>query len=662
MLPAKPSEAPLPKAPTHGSPAVSSPLEDSTSAPTAADVQTSCAQPPSPPHPPVPPRARGLEIEFLKAAQAGRLDEVQAMLSTTPSLISARSSSKGYSAMHFAAMGGATALIEWLAQRGSSPDEMTPSGVSPLQVALEYKRLPAARLLQRLRDSSRGTATNAPNDSAHPHRPAPRHPAWMASGGIRVHELHGSSASTIAEAERLVSRGAAVVWRGAKLCAAFPTAMRTLGIDDVRLDTNVSPRADRRFVYFSPERLERGPYDPASTRQHFAPMLLNQQLPFGEVTARHERQARAAANGEGSRGEATTGAVGADAASGWAPPSPARPGEEAMYVMAKLLESITASEVEAIRSAAKKAGKQLPAEFAPVPALGSSQWLIWTKELRPIARPIVDGLDWSRVAQLVKAAEWHAFEHAGLLVSGRDYLTPAHYDAHHNIFLQLAGAKRWLLFGADQTPRLYGFPALHALDPLSRVDLEAGDGEIADRWPLASEVRGTSVIVESGDVLILPQGVWHQVQSLDPHNVSVNLLFKKSPAEFGVPLGPPFDGVPPLPHAGRLCTHRRSAAFSELAKALERLVGAMVGESRAASVLQALVHDAAQREHDSQHKGDDPQRTEEMHDVLSFVRAVLKRSLANELGKLVMGVDAFLLQYFDLRRFAGLQLSNSGAC
>ena len=65
----------------------------------------------------------------------------------------------------------------------------------------------------------------------------------------------------------------------------------------------------------------------------------------------------------------------------------------------------------------------------------------------------------------------------------------------------------------NQAANLYGFPALHALDPLSRVDLEISQAEIASRWPRALEARGTVVEVEAGDALILPQGVWHQVGS-----------------------------------------------------------------------------------------------------------------------------------------------------
>ena len=100
------------------------------------------------------------------------------------------------------------------------------------------------------------------------------------------------------------------------------------------------------------------------------------------------------------------------------------------------------------------------------------------------------------------------------MISGRDALTPTHYDGHHNVFLQLHGAKRFLLIAAEHGPALYGFPALHPLDPLSRVDLEISDEEIQRRWPRTrAEARGASVTLEAGDVLVMPQGVWHQVDS-----------------------------------------------------------------------------------------------------------------------------------------------------
>jgi hypothetical protein len=99
-----------------------------------------------------------LSKEFLKAAQAGAQVEMAQMLTAHPSVLSARSSSKGYSAMHYAAMAGATPVLDWLVANGLNPtalsspsDGSTP--LTPSQVAEEYKRDGA---LDRLRELSEG--------------------------------------------------------------------------------------------------------------------------------------------------------------------------------------------------------------------------------------------------------------------------------------------------------------------------------------------------------------------------------------------------------------------------------------------------------------------------------------------------------------------------
>ena len=57
--------------------------------------------------------------------------------------------------MHYAAMAGDVPTIDLLASRGLSADDLAivDNAVTPLQVALQYKRLPAARRLQQLRDA-----------------------------------------------------------------------------------------------------------------------------------------------------------------------------------------------------------------------------------------------------------------------------------------------------------------------------------------------------------------------------------------------------------------------------------------------------------------------------------------------------------------------------
>ena len=53
-------------------------------------------------------------------------------------------------------------------------------------------------------------------------------------------------------------------------------------------------------------------------------------------------------------------------------------------------------------------------------------------------------------------------------------------------------------------------------------------------WPAGAEAE-----LEAGDVLVMPQGVWHQVHSLEAHNLSVNLLFAKAANEQRKPAGMP---------------------------------------------------------------------------------------------------------------------------
>ena len=111
-----------------------------------------------------------LAKEFLKAAQSGVQVELAHLLKAHPSLLTARSSSKGYTAMHYAAMAGAIPTLEWLTSHGLNPDvASTPSdgtqSVSPAEVAEAYKRDEAVRVLRALAEGFKFLkATPAPDD------------------------------------------------------------------------------------------------------------------------------------------------------------------------------------------------------------------------------------------------------------------------------------------------------------------------------------------------------------------------------------------------------------------------------------------------------------------------------------------------------------------
>ena len=68
--------------------------------------------------------------DFLKAVQAGALVDAQALATAHPSVLSARSTSKGYGAMHYAAMAGALPLLDWLAEQGLDVVDVLRLGVA----------------------------------------------------------------------------------------------------------------------------------------------------------------------------------------------------------------------------------------------------------------------------------------------------------------------------------------------------------------------------------------------------------------------------------------------------------------------------------------------------------------------------------------------------
>jgi hypothetical protein len=91
-------------------------------------------------------------------------------------------------------------------------------------------------------------------------------------------------------------------------------------------------------------------------------------------------------------------------------------------------------------------------------------------------------------------------------------LTPLHRDVAENIFLQIAGRKRFRLYPPAASPWLYSNGFRSALPNFSRFDPELPDYE---RLPLSREVAPLELILEPGDALYLPSRWWHHVRSLD---------------------------------------------------------------------------------------------------------------------------------------------------
>lgn len=145
--------------------------------------------------------------------------------------------------------------------------------------------------------------------------------------------------------------------------------------------------------------------------------------------------------------------------------------------------------------------------------------------------------------RLAEMGNFGAISRNQLFVSFSDFLTAVHYDQQHNLYLQVRGAKRFLLFDAKDLPAMYPYPVHHPLDRKGMVDLERPD---LDGLPRSASLagRGVEALLERGDILFMPMSWFHLVHSIGGENVSLNYWFHDSgvlfhPGKALWPLAPP---------------------------------------------------------------------------------------------------------------------------
>ena len=89
--------------------------------------------------------------------------------------------------------------------------------------------------------------------------------------------------------------------------------------------------------------------------------------------------------------------------------------------------------------------------------------------------------------------------------------TPLHSELNSNIFIQVFGRKRWVIFPVAATEQLQPpsagrFYFFSPLDPL----VQRPGGAVKDAAPL----HGWEIILEPGDILLCPPLLWHAVENL----------------------------------------------------------------------------------------------------------------------------------------------------
>ena len=97
-----------------------------------------------------------------------------------------------------------------------------------------------------------------------------------------------------------------------------------------------------------------------------------------------------------------------------------------------------------------------------------------------------------------------------------------HFDSYENLFTQIYGRKRFLLFPPSQSKSVYyphyEFPNLH----FSPVDVEHPD---LTRFPLFNDAQPLDFIIEPGEILFIPVRWWHYARSLDA-SIALNIWWR----------------------------------------------------------------------------------------------------------------------------------------
>jgi lysine-specific demethylase 8 len=97
-----------------------------------------------------------------------------------------------------------------------------------------------------------------------------------------------------------------------------------------------------------------------------------------------------------------------------------------------------------------------------------------------------------------------------------------HWDPTIGLLAQVRGRKRVKLIPPDEWPRLHGYPHRHG--PNSRARMQDAD----EAFPLPFDLETWEAELHPGDMLYIPPGWWHDLESLDAATISVNFWWQTS--------------------------------------------------------------------------------------------------------------------------------------
>ncbi|MEM9942734.1 MAG: cupin-like domain-containing protein [Planctomycetota bacterium] len=101
-------------------------------------------------------------------------------------------------------------------------------------------------------------------------------------------------------------------------------------------------------------------------------------------------------------------------------------------------------------------------------------------------------------------------------------VTGFHIDWGDNILAQISGRKKIHLVAPQYTPSMYVSRKFDQGTTISEVNLNDWD---PNRFPKFQHVPVTELILHPGEMIFIPRGWWHHVESLDPSISVSNIAF-----------------------------------------------------------------------------------------------------------------------------------------
>ncbi|TKW17052.1 hypothetical protein SEVIR_5G340500v4 [Setaria viridis] len=117
-----------------------------------------------------------------------------------------------------------------------------------------------------------------------------------------------------------------------------------------------------------------------------------------------------------------------------------------------------------------------------------------------------------------------SFSSINFWMNGAHMRSSTHYDPHHNLLCVVAGCKKVTLWPPSASPFLYPMPVYGEASNHSSVSIEEPDYSSYTRARYMKEYS-ERVLLNCGDVLFIPEGWYHQVDS-DDLTIAVNFWWK----------------------------------------------------------------------------------------------------------------------------------------